>query len=49
MGLFRLLLGVYTAVLAALEVHDAGSDELFIAFAGLALSVEIPNWLGEGL
>lgn len=44
-----LLLGVYTAVLAALEVHDASPDELFLAFACLALSVEIPDWLGESL
>lgn len=48
-GLGWVLLCVYAAVLASLEVHDACADELFLACACLALAVEVPDWLGEGL
>lgn len=39
---------VDAAVRAALEVDDAGADVLFLACAGLAFAVEVPDWLREG-
>lgn len=43
------VLCVDAAVLAALQVHDARADVLILALAGLALAVEVPDRLGEGL
>jgi hypothetical protein len=40
---------VDAAVVAALEVDDAGADVLFFALGGFSLAVEVPDWLGEGL
>lgn len=43
------LLCVDTAVLAGLEVHHAGANVLVLSLACLALAVEVPDWLCEGL
>lgn len=37
---------VDAAVLAALEVYDACADEFFLAFAGFAFAVKVPDWFG---
>ena len=42
------LLCVYAALLAAFEVYDACADPLFLALAGLAFAVKVPDWFGEG-
>jgi hypothetical protein len=42
-------LGVYAAVGAFLEIEDRGLDIRFLALADLALAVEVPDGLGEGL
>ena len=43
------LLGVDARVVAAFEIHDAGTDVFVFSLTGFAFTVKVPNWLGEGL
>lgn len=43
------LLGIHPALPSRLEVHDACSDILLLALAGLALAVYVPDGLRQGL
>lgn len=45
----RIPLCVDAAVGSTLEVDHAGADVFFLACAGLAFAVEVPDGLGEGL
>lgn len=48
-GWVKSVLCVYARGIAALEVDDAGADELFLALGCLALAVEVPDGFDEGL
>jgi hypothetical protein len=48
-GWVKSVLCVYARVIAALEVDDAGADILLLALGCLALAVEVPDRLDEGL
>jgi hypothetical protein len=45
----RVPLCVDAGVLAALEIDDAGTDVFLLALGRLALAVEVPYWVCEGL
>lgn len=43
------ILSIHAPFFATLQVHNTRTDVLILFLAHLALSVEVPDWLGQGL